>query len=83
MTFLIRTSLVAPPLILNFFCHRRDPETLVRPLGFDASDEEKEQRSERVLQHTARAKRIIILVRHGQYNDKVNNEQPFFSIRAY
>lgn len=49
---------------------KRDPETLVRPLKSDASEEEKDSRNERVLQNTARSKRIIVLVRHGQYNDK-------------
>ena len=63
---------------MHFF--RRDPEMLVRPLKSEASEEEKDTRNERVLQNTARSKRIIVLVRHGQYNDKVQVFRPIWQI---
>ena len=40
----------------------------MKPLKDDASDEDKAKRQEDVKAATAKAKRTIILIRHGQYN---------------
>lgn len=49
---------------------KRDPDCLVKPLKADATDDEKDLHKEKILLRTSRSKRIIVLVRHGQYNDK-------------
>jgi len=48
---------------------KREPESVVKPLPANPTAEDEEKRREKVLCHTPRAKRIIVLVRHGQYNE--------------
>jgi len=50
----------------NWDC--RDPAALVKPLKENASDEEKAQYEEKLSAATSKASRILVLVRHGQYN---------------
>lgn len=49
--------------------NRREPDSLVKPLPTNPTSEDEEKRKEKVVNHTPRAKRIIVLVRHGQYNE--------------
>ena len=46
----------------------RDPASLVKPLKENASDEEKAQYEEKLRAASSKASRILVLVRHGQYN---------------
>ena len=52
-------------------CHR-DPSSLVKPLKENATDEEKAAHQDKVTAATSKANRIVVLVRHGQYNLKVS-----------
>jgi len=47
---------------------KRDPSSLVKPLKENATDEEKAAYQEKLTAATSKANRIIVLVRHGQYN---------------
>jgi len=47
---------------------KRDPASLVKPLKENATDEEKAAYQEKLTAATSKANRIIVLVRHGQYN---------------
>ena len=49
----------------------RDPVSLVKPLKENATDEEKAAHQEKVVANTSKANRILVLVRHGQYNLQV------------
>ena len=51
-------------------CHSsiRDPSSLVKPLKENATDEEKAAYEEKISANTSKANRILVLVRHGQYN---------------
>ena len=51
----------------------RDPVSLVKPLKENATDEEKAAHQEKVAANTSKANRILVLVRHGQYNLQVGN----------
>ena len=46
----------------------REPKSLVKPLKENASDEEKSEYKDKLTANTAKANRIIVMVRHGQYN---------------
>ena len=46
----------------------REPASLVKPLKDNATDEEKAAYDEKITANTAKANRIIVMVRHGQYN---------------
>ena len=46
----------------------RDPTSLVKPLKENATDEEKAKYKEKLSAATSKASRILVLVRHGQYN---------------
>jgi len=46
----------------------RDPTSLVKPLKENATDEEKAKYEEKLSAATSKASRILVLVRHGQYN---------------
>ena len=48
----------------------RDPKSLVKPLNTNASDDEKEEHEKQVADAKPKANRIIVMVRHGQYNLK-------------
>lgn len=54
----------------DFNWDKRNPDALVRPLKEDASESDVEKRDEDVKKAHPKAKRTIILVRHGQYNLK-------------
>ena len=45
--------------------------SLVKPLKENATDEEKAAHQEKVAANTSKANRILVLVRHGQYNLQV------------
>ena len=47
---------------------RRDPKSLVKPLKDNATDEEKAAYEEKLVANTSKASRVMVLVRHGQYN---------------
>ena len=49
----------------------REPSSLVKPLKENATDEEKAAYQEKLTAATSKANRIIVLVRHGQYNLQV------------
>merc|ERR1719468_684462 len=51
---------------------KRDPSSLVKPLKENATDEEKAAYQEKLTAATSKANRIIVLVRHGQYNLQVS-----------
>jgi len=53
---------------------KRSPEALVRPLKKDANESDIEKRDEDVKKAHPKAKRTIILVRHGQYNLKATED---------
>ena len=53
------------------YVHARDPVSLVKPLKENATDEEKAAHQEKVAANTSKANRILVLVRHGQYNLQV------------
>jgi len=53
---------------------KRDPASLVKPLKSGATDDEKAAYDEKVKAATAKANRIIVMVRHGQYNLKGNQD---------
>merc|ERR1719422_334545 len=46
----------------------REPKSLVKPLKENASDEEKSEYKDKLTANTAKANRIIVMVRHGQYD---------------
>jgi len=46
----------------------RNPKSLVKPLKDNATDEEKASYEEKIKSNTPKASRIIVMVRHGQYN---------------
>ena len=50
----------------NWDC--REPTSLVKPLKENASDEEKAKYEEKLKAASSKASRILVLVRHGQYN---------------
>jgi len=56
---------------------RRDPKSLVKPLKDNATDEEKAAYEEKLVANTSKASRVMVLVRHGQYNlsGKVDEER--------
>ena len=45
----------------------------MKPLKENATDEEKAAHQEKVAANTSKANRILVLVRHGQYNLQVGN----------
>ena len=45
--------------------------SLVKPLKENATDDEKAAHQEKVAANTSKANRILVLVRHGQYNLQV------------
>jgi len=47
---------------------KRDPASLVKPLKESATDEEKAAREVKLAENKPKASRILVLVRHGQYN---------------
>jgi len=47
---------------------KRDPASLVKPLKESATDEEKAAREVKLAESKPKASRILVLVRHGQYN---------------
>eukprot|EP00092_Neocalanus_flemingeri_P019885 GFUD01021540.1.p1 GENE.GFUD01021540.1~~GFUD01021540.1.p1 ORF type:complete len:315 (+),score=65.89 GFUD01021540.1:57-1001(+) len=47
---------------------KREPAGTVKPLKDTATDEEKAAHDEKVAANTPKANRIIVMVRHGQYN---------------
>ncbi len=47
---------------------RREPEALIKPLKDDATEDERRVRAADVEEKKPKAKRTLILVRHGQYN---------------
>jgi len=47
---------------------KREPSSLVKPLKENATDEEKAAYEEKISANTSKANRILVLVRHGQYN---------------
>lgn len=53
---------------------KRDPESLVKPLKANASEEELEAYQNQIQNVTPSAKRTYILVRHGQYEMKDTDE---------
>jgi len=53
---------------------KRNPDDMVKPLEEDASESEIEKRAEDVKNAHPKAKRTIILVRHGQYNLKATQD---------
>jgi len=46
----------------------REPASTVKPLKENATDEEKAAHEEKITANTPKANRIIVMVRHGQYN---------------
>ena len=46
----------------------REPSSTVKPLKENATDEEKAAHDEKITANTPKANRIIVMVRHGQYN---------------
>jgi len=46
----------------------REPASTVKPLKENATDEEKAAHDEKITANTPKANRIIVMVRHGQYN---------------
>jgi len=46
----------------------REPASTVKPLKENATDEEKAAYEEKIKENTPKANRIIVMVRHGQYN---------------
>ena len=57
-----------PEATWDFNWDKRDPAALVKPLREGATDEEVALYKEKLKLNTPTAKRILILVRHGQYN---------------
>jgi len=47
---------------------KRDPTSMVKPLKDSATDEEKAAYEVKIVANTPKANRIIVMVRHGQYN---------------
>jgi len=47
---------------------RRDPSSMVKPLKEGATDDEKAAREAKLIENKPKASRILVLVRHGQYN---------------
>jgi len=47
---------------------KREPSCLVKPLKEGATDEEKVAREEKLKESKPKASRILVMVRHGQYN---------------
>ena len=53
---------------------KRDAKSMVKPLKENATDEEKAAYEEKIKANTSKATRILVLVRHGQYNLKGEND---------
>merc|ERR1719219_1624185 len=47
---------------------KREPSSMVKPLKENATDDEKAKHEEKLAASTSKANRILVLVRHGQYN---------------
>ena len=72
-TSIFKLDALCIPLKICLFCIR-DPASLVKPLKSGATDDEKAAHDEKVKAATAKANRIIVMVRHGQYNLKGNQD---------
>ena len=53
--------------------------SLVKPLKENATDEEKAAHQEKVAANTSKANRILVLVRHGQYNLQVGTSDRHYA----
>ena len=54
---------------------RRDPEMLVRPVRGTVDESKLASRHEKVREMTPRVTRRLILIRHGQYNQKGEEDE--------
>ena len=54
---------------------KREPSSMVKPLKENASDEEKTKYEEKLAANTSKANRILVLVRHGQYNQAGDTDE--------
>lgn len=57
---------------------RREPSSLVRPPKNDASEEEKDNFNNKLVEATPKASRHIFLIRHGQYHDTAHADKDRF-----
>lgn len=54
---------------------KREPASMVKPLKKNATDEEKEKYEEKLAANTSKANRILVLVRHGQYDQSGERDE--------
>jgi len=54
---------------------KREPSSMVKPLKGNATDEEKAKHEEKLAANTSKANRILVLVRHGQYNQEGKTDE--------
>ena len=71
----MKTSFDIPPAAWDNNWDKRDPESLVKPLKSNATEEEIETYQKKVKDATPTATRTYILVRHGQYEMKDTDEE--------
>jgi len=57
----------------------RSAESLVKPLKKEASDEEKAEYNKKIEESKPKATRVLILVRHGQYEDGKSDSERFLT----
>ena len=72
---LMKTSFDIPPAEWDHNWDKRDPDSLVKPLKSNASEEELETYQNKIKDATPTATRTYILVRHGQYEMKDTDEE--------
>ena len=72
---LMKTNSYIPPAQWDHNWDKRDPESLVKPLKSNASEEEVEAHQKKIEEATPTARRTYILVRHGQYEMKDTDEE--------
>ena len=56
---------------------------MVKPLKDNATDEEKAFYEEKIKSNTPKASRIIVMVRHGQYNLDGSQDSERFVLKSY
>ena len=74
-TSLSQNATHPPPAQWDHNWDKRDPKSLVKPLKLHASEAEIEAHNEKLKEATPTAKRVYVLVRHGQYEMEPTDEE--------
>ena len=72
---LSKSAMHIPPAQWDHNWDKRDPQSLVKPLKPNSSDEEQEAHLENIKAATPTARRTYLLVRHGQYEMRDTDEE--------